>query len=168
VGVLFPWQRGVNCRVKLEISHHEPVLDTPEAKPLIHNYSQPLAVSINCYTLNEVVAEKMRALLQSHQKLVQNSWHRPRARDYYDLWQILKHFGDHLDSKNLLALLRQKTHYVEVSFSTIDDFFTPELLQEAQEAWQSNLGPFVLELPPCNVVLQELRAFLPRYFPALK
>ncbi|MEB3287913.1 MAG: nucleotidyl transferase AbiEii/AbiGii toxin family protein [Vampirovibrionales bacterium] len=86
IGVLYPWQRRPNCRIKIEISHHEPVLLPPIARPLIHSYQLSLPYTIDCYQLDEIVAEKMRALLQSHQKLVANTWHRPRARDYYDLW----------------------------------------------------------------------------------
>lgn len=168
VGVLFPWQRNINCRIKVEISHHEPVIESPIPKPLIHDYTQPLDATIDCYTLNEVVAEKMRALLQSHQKLVQNSWHRPRARDYYDLWQILKTFGDQLDPDKLLILLKQKAEYSEVSFKALDDFFTPELGQEAHEYWQPNLGSFVVDLPPCETVLKELKVSISDYFPSLK
>lgn len=31
IGILFPWQRNINCWIKIEISHHEPVILEPVA-----------------------------------------------------------------------------------------------------------------------------------------
>lgn len=109
----------------------------------------------------------MRALLQSHQKLVANSWHRPRARDYYDLWHIFNQFGDHLNPDQLPVLLDQKAAHAEVSYQSVSDFFTEELKTEALEHWQATLGTFVENLPPCQEVLDTLQGLVPRYFPNL-
>lgn len=167
VGVQFPWQRQYFCSIKIEISHHEPVLLTPEARPLIHLYDKKLETNVNCYPLDEVVAEKMRTLLQTHQKLLERSWHRPRARDYYDLWHIFTRFGDELDPERLPDLLARKAVHAEVTYSSVTDFFTDELVREAQANWDSNLGAFVHDLPPCDTVLAELQTLAPRFFPNL-
>jgi predicted nucleotidyltransferase component of viral defense system len=167
IGVQFPWQNRVNCRIKIEISHHEPVILKPIARSLIHQYETPLNSMLHCYQLDEVVAEKMRTLLQSHQKLVANSWHRPRARDYYDLWHIFNRFGSELNPGRLPDLLEKKAAHAGVSFNNVADFFTNELIQEAQDNWQSNLGAFVNDLPPCNTVLAELQTLALEYFPNL-
>lgn len=164
IGVQFPWQNRINCQIKIEISHHEPVILKPAVRPLLHPYATPLGINVQCYQLDEVVAEKMRTLLQSHQKLVANSWHRPRARDYYDLWHIFNRFGDELNPDRLPDLLEKKAAHVGVSYHTVEDFFTKELIQEAQDNWESNLGAFVSDLPPCDKVLAELQALAPRYF----
>lgn len=66
VRVRFPWQREPHCRIKLEITHEEPVLLTPDSRPLIHGYEEELAVQLRCYRLEEIVVEKMRSLLQTH------------------------------------------------------------------------------------------------------
>lgn len=167
IGILFPWQRNINCRIKIEISHHEPVILEPVARSLIHSYSTPLPGEVRCYQLDEIVAEKMRALLQSHQKLVANSWHRPRARDYYDLWHIFNQFGSHLNPGMLPELLEQKAAHAEVSYQSVADFFTEELKTEALEHWQATLGTFVEDLPSCQEVLDTLQGMVPRYFPNL-
>jgi predicted nucleotidyltransferase component of viral defense system len=167
VGIRFPWQKQYFCSIKIEISHHEPVLLPPEARSLIHLYGTPLETSVNCYPLDEVVAEKMRTLLQTHQKLLERSWNRPRARDYYDLWHIFTRYGDTLNPERLPGLLEQKAAHAEVSFSNVTDFFTAELIKEAQKNWDSNLGAFVNDLPPCDTVLLELQTLVPRYFPNL-
>jgi predicted nucleotidyltransferase component of viral defense system len=167
IGVRFPWQRNVNCRIKIEISHHEPVILEPVARPLIHSYSTALPGEVRCYQLDEIVAEKMRTLLQSHQKLIANSWHRPRARDYYDLWHIFNKFGTYLSPAVLPDLLSKKARHVEVSYQSVADFFTTELKVEALEHWQATLGTFVEDLPPCQEVLDTLQGLVPKYFPNL-
>jgi len=70
VRVRFPWQPSPLCRVKLEICHDEPVLLTPDSRPLIHGYGEDLNVQVPSYRLEEIIAEKMRSLLQTHRKLV--------------------------------------------------------------------------------------------------
>ncbi len=168
VGVMFPWQRRIICKIKLEISHHEPVLMPPVKRRLIHNYEDELSVEVNCYSLDEIVAEKMRTLLQTNQKLMERSWHRPRARDYYDLWRLLLSFGDELSSEVLPELLDKKATHVDVSYTSLDDFFTDELVSEAHKHWDLNLGQFVQDLPPCDQVLEELRELIPKFFQTLQ
>ena len=105
---------------------------------------------IRCYRLEEIVAEKMRSLLQSRDRLVKGRWSRPRARDYYDLWRLLTDFGTELDVGELTALLRKKCDHRGVSFEQLADFFSEKLIFEARANWDRNLGPFVLNLPPCD------------------
>jgi predicted nucleotidyltransferase component of viral defense system len=46
------------------------------------------------YPLAEIVAEKLRALLQSRQRLQARGWGASRVcRDYYDLWKVLNLTG---------------------------------------------------------------------------
>ena len=116
---------------------------------------------------NRCRAEKMRALLQTQQKLLARGWNRPRARDYYDLWRILRDFGPSLKGVELSDLLKRKSGHRGVSYGSLDDFFTAELEAEARRNWDGNLRPFVPELPACDDVLAELKQILPDFFPNL-
>ena len=165
--VKFPWHPSPLCRIKVEITHDEPVLLEAERRALIHGYEEELAASLRGYPLGEVVAEKMRALLQTRQKLLQRGWNRPRARDYYDLWRILRDFGPLLKNVDLIDLLRRKNAHRGVSYNSLDDFFTAELEAEARRNWESNLRPFVPELPTWDGVLTDLKRLLPNFFPDL-
>ncbi|MCD6183039.1 MAG: nucleotidyl transferase AbiEii/AbiGii toxin family protein [Thermovirga sp.] len=160
VRVQFPWHREPLCRIKLEITHDEPVLLKPEKRQLIHGYGEDLSCEVCCYRLEEIIAEKLRTLLQTHQKIVLRGWNRPRARDYYDLWRILNKFGAGLNRKEIGFLLERKNAHRGVSYQSINDFFSEELISEAYRHWNSSLGPFVAELPECQKVLEELRALL--------
>lgn len=112
---------------------------------------------VACYHIEEIIAEKLRALLQTHQKLVTRGCNRARARDYYDLWSVLKNYSSAVDKTRLIDMLDKKCRRREVSYQTIDDFFTPELTKEAHQHWQATLGNLVTGLPECGLVLEETK-----------
>lgn len=165
IRVQFPWHPGPLCRIKLEITHDEPILLEPEKRRLIHGYEEDLSCDVCCYRLEEIIAEKLRTLLQTHQKLVFRGWNRPRARDYYDLWRILDRFSAGLNREEIGSLLERKNAHRGVSYQSINDFFSDELVSEAHRHWNSSLGPFVTELPECRKVLEQLRALLRELLP---
>jgi hypothetical protein len=160
IRVKFPWYPGPLCRIKIEITRDEPVLMKPLKQKLIHGYEESLNVSICCYSLEEIIAEKLRTLLQTHQKLINRGWNRPRARDYYDLWRILTEFKRRLNIKKVSSLLQTKCLHRNVQYQTLNDFFSDELVSEAHKHWDSNLRPFVNDLPECQIVLDQLRILL--------
>jgi predicted nucleotidyltransferase component of viral defense system len=147
VMVTFPWQQTPLCRIKVEITHDEPVILSPEYKPILHGYEEQIDCTVACYHIEEIVAEKLRALLQTHQKLIARGWNRPRARDYYDLWCILKNYSAAVDTNRLIEMLDKKCKHREVSYQNINDFFTPELVKQANQHWQATLGVLVRKLP---------------------
>jgi len=89
-----PWQRQAQTRVMVEVTMDERVLKPPTMRPVIHGYDEPLDAAVLVYALEEIVAEKLRAILQHVAKLDERGWSRSRARDYYDLWRILGEYGD--------------------------------------------------------------------------
>jgi predicted nucleotidyltransferase component of viral defense system len=158
--VKFPWQLTPLCRIKVEITHDEPVILSPEFKPILHGYDELIDCAVTCYHIEEIVAEKLRALLQTHQKLVTRGWNKPRARDYYDLWCILKNYSHTVDHARLIDMLDEKCWHRGVAYHGIDDFFTPELGAEANKHWQATLGVLVRDLPECSNTLDETRALI--------
>jgi len=167
IRVQFPWHPGPLCRVKVEITHDEPVLVKPMKLPLLHEYGENLSYDVSCYSLEEIIAEKLRTILQTHQKLIKRGWNRPRARDYYDLWRILDKFGDNLNAVQIATLLEKKSAHRNIPYQGANDFFSAELISEAHLHWDTTLGPFVAELPECQEVLHRLRILLKKLLPAL-
>ena len=160
IRVQFPWHPNPLCRIKIEITHDEPVILPSKKKELIHGYDEDLDFQITCYQLDEIVAEKLRTLLQTQKKLIERGWNRPRARDYYDLWRILNQYQVGLNADQIMYLLDQKCKHRDVTFKSLEDFFTKELVDEAHRHWDSNLASFIAELPQCDLVLAELRESL--------
>lgn len=80
---------GSLARLKLDITFYEEVVLSPAAKALLHPYSDAddCQTELLVYQLEEMVAEKLRALLR-----------RRRARDVYDLWQLTGKYRQRLDA----------------------------------------------------------------------
>jgi predicted nucleotidyltransferase component of viral defense system len=162
--IQYPWHRSPLCRLKVEITHDEPVLLQPPAlKPIIHEYGEPFDYSINCYQLEEVVCEKLRSMLQTRQRFLSRASKRPRARDYYDLWRIFNKYESSLDKSIIKKILPAKCQHREVSYTGIDEFFTPELLTEIENHWEHQLGYYVQDLPPHKTLLEKLKVQIQNY-----
>jgi predicted nucleotidyltransferase component of viral defense system len=108
------------------------------------------------------MAEKLRAILQHVRKLEERGWSRSRARDYYDLWRVLKRYGGELEFAGFASLLRQKCGVRDVAFGGAEDFFREPMLSYVERTWQQWLGPLVAGPPRFDTVIRELREELPR------
>src|SRR5690606_32613461 len=93
----FPWQRQAHTRIMVEVSVDETVIKPTPRRAVIHGYGEPLDAQVLVYALEEVVAEKLRAILQHIERLEERGWSRSRARDYYDLWRVLGAYRDQMD-----------------------------------------------------------------------
>jgi hypothetical protein len=105
----------------------------------------------------EIVAEKLRAILQHMEKLEERGWSRSRARDYYDLWRVLGAYKHRMDLTDFTPFLREKCAARNVAFKGADDFFQEPMLGYVQRTWDQWLGRLVPGLPAFNTVLGELR-----------
>ncbi len=155
--IQFPWQRRPLSLVKLEVTVDEPILLPAPARPMIHGYGEELTGAVRAYSLEEIVAEKLRALLQNESRRSERGWARPRCRDLYDLWRILGDPPAALDRAAVRRILPDKCSVRDVSFGSAADFFPTALLQTVRVGWDAELGPLVLELPAADLVVADLR-----------
>jgi len=159
VRVQFPGQRQPLCRLKVEITHDELVLWPPADHDLLHVFPEDLSVRIRCYSLEEIVTEKLRALLQSRQRLWERGWGASRVcRDYYDLWYILGQ--QEVTLSDLTHNLVSKCRHRGVSFESATAFFDPILVQVAEREWPRQLVPFVRDCPVVELVLGDLQGMV--------
>ncbi len=86
----------------------EPVALGVQTRPLLHGYGEVLDALLSCYRLEEVIAEKLRALLQVRKRREERGWSRSRVRDYYDIWRIIREPKNSLDCDCLPELLLGK------------------------------------------------------------
>lgn len=160
VRVQFPGQRQSLCRLKVEITVDEPVLLPPAQRPLLHGFDEELNAILQVYALAEIVAEKLRALLQSRLRLQERGWGASRVcRDYYDLWSVLRH--ENWAGDDIPALTRQKCALRAVAFSSPHDFLTTDLLSVARREWQTQLVPFLTQPISVDQVLNDLQILIP-------
>lgn len=160
VYVKFPWHNTPLCTIKIEITHDEPVILSPEYKSILHEYDETLDCIIATYHIEEIIAEKLRALLQTHKKLITRGWSKPRSRDYYDLWSVLKNYSSSVNNSRIIDVLNKKCQHRDVFYKTVDDFFTIELTSEAHKNWDGALGRLITGLPKCELVLDEVRGLI--------
>jgi predicted nucleotidyltransferase component of viral defense system len=153
----FPWQRKPHTRVMVEITVDERILKPTEERAVIHEYGEPLDVKVSVCALEEVVAEKLRAILQHVEKLHERGWSRSRARDYYDLWCVLGTYRDRMDLRGFSSFLAEKCAVRQVDFVGPDDFFQDVMLAYVEKTWDQWLGPLVPNLPSFSTVIGQLR-----------
>jgi hypothetical protein len=109
------------------------------------------------YSLEEIIAEKLRAILQHLEKFQERGWSRSRARDYYDLWRVFGAYKNELDLSDFYSLLRDKCAVRNVGFKGPEDFFPETMLNYIEKTWVQWLEPLVPGPPPFETVIGELR-----------
>jgi predicted nucleotidyltransferase component of viral defense system len=143
--------------VKIEVTHDEPVLLAAPPKPIVHGYEEALEASIRTYGLEEIYAEKLRSTRQTQAKLAKRGWARPRGRDYFDLWHLVRLDAGRVDWTLVCEVLPTKCAHRGVAIASVAEVFEPGLIDEVRATWERTLGPFVPELPDVEKVLAETR-----------
>lgn len=163
----FPWHRDFLTKVYIEVSFNEKVILQPVQRAIIHPYDDAFDFNLQVYGIDEIIAEKIRALLQFSKKLHERGWGRSRVRDYYDLWSILKHYAKEITPSIIPNLTREKCAYKSIVFNDINDIFNEKLILNVEEEWESWLGGVVAAaegLPEKNAVIQDLKENLGNIF----
>ncbi|MBW8308483.1 MAG: nucleotidyl transferase AbiEii/AbiGii toxin family protein [Candidatus Paracaedibacteraceae bacterium] len=158
-----PWQRDYNTSVKIEVTTQESVLLPPEDRRVIHGYHEELDCQISTYQIEEIISEKIRAILQFAKKLHERGWGRSRVRDYYDLWRIFSEYSHTIKKEILPDLVQKKCYSKSIIFESIEDLFQEKLLKSLEE-WDMWLAPIVPNLPDSDQVIKELRIQLQSIF----
>jgi len=120
------WQ----TKIKLDISFTEKAILKPEIKSIFHPYSDAEIIvnQIPVYPLNEIVAEKLRSLMQ-----------RNRPRDIYDLL-YLEEIIPEKNYAEILELLKEKSKDKNINCCNYDDFLNPGKYRKNKRAWKSSLA----------------------------
>ncbi len=134
---------------KLDISMNELLLEKYDLHRVLWEYSDGESVEIPVYSLEEIMAEKLRSLLQ-----------RGKSRDYHDIWVLLKFHGKKIDMKAAREIFHKKCEHLSISFKSIDDFFDADTLAETKKFWEKGLAHQVDELPEFERVIDDCRSLL--------
>lgn len=156
----FEWHRASHVKVFVEISRNEKICFPPIFRAIHHEYGEKLDGQVLCYSLEEIVLEKLRGILQQTQKIHEKEWSRSRVRDYYDLWRILTAYQHEIDTVNIPPHLITKCSYKNVSFTGASSFFDEAMVAFVKKTWQQWLAPLVSDLPASELVLRELKPLI--------
>lgn len=133
--------------VKVHLTFDEPIVTPICQRTVRPTYSDLKPFDIRAYSLVEIVAEKMRALIQQQAK-----W--PRPRDLYDLWFVLCHKAEHLPRSEVRQTFDAKC--VARKLAADPAKLTSSHLKEwNRKAWSTVLGVMMRELPNYETVWAE-------------
>ncbi|MDA8362787.1 MAG: nucleotidyl transferase AbiEii/AbiGii toxin family protein [Gammaproteobacteria bacterium] len=148
VGYRGPLQRrGDPPRVKLDLTDDEVLVLDPVTREVHHPYSDrlPEGIQAQCYSYEEVFAEKLRALAE-----------RERPRDLYDVIHLYRHTGIRPNHALLMRTLLQKCAFKGIAVPTMASLeYKPERV-ELETEWSNMLGHQLPELPPFEQFWHEL------------
>jgi predicted nucleotidyltransferase component of viral defense system len=131
--------------VKVDITS-EPVLGPVQNLAMPKSYSDYPDVRVNLESRQEILAEKLRALLE-----------RTKARDYYDVWRLVQPQIEKTETKRLFL---EKAKFRGINWTGVDDFFPAGLEDRLAGYWEVELGRLVQPVPDMRTVLFELRSRL--------
>lgn len=144
---------GMKNKIKIDISRIEKMVDLPVIQTVTVSYDDLSNFPINGYTLNEVISEKIRSLMQ-----------RTKVRDYYDVWKIFNQ-DNSFDTSLIGNMVQRKCIINEIEYDPAKIFDSIHL-NGLQENWEINLNRLVVEkLPNPEDVFNELKdilSFLPK------
>ncbi len=145
--------------IKIEIILYEKIYFEIEKRRVVHDYSDSLskeADSIPCYSINEVLAEKLRALIQ-------RSYTAPR--DLYDIWYLANN-TEELNWNEIVKAFYCKMNLKGLKFTGIDQMLNPENDKQLKAAWQNSLAHQIKPeyLSEYELVRDELKELLGKIF----
>jgi predicted nucleotidyltransferase component of viral defense system len=149
------WQTSI----KIEVILYEKMIFAPEIANVFHNYSDKLtenAQNIPIYSINEVLAEKIRALIQ-------RSYTAPR--DYFDIWYLSKNI-ENIDWREVVEGFYKKVEYKNLQFSGIEQLINENNDAVLKSAWKNSLEHQIEngKLPEYEIVRNELRILIETIF----
>jgi predicted nucleotidyltransferase component of viral defense system len=159
-----PWHKTPFTRIMVEITRKEKMIYPSVVRNIIHSYDEELRASIPTYSIEEIIIEKLRAILQHTIKLHERGWGRSRARDYYDLYRIFSDYPDKINLKDLQENFNKKIAIKRVEFKDYRDFFDELAIKEVKGTWNQWLKPLVPDAPEAEFVLDYLREYIPKLF----
>ena len=141
--------QGSNKKVKVDISRSEQLVFEPDVRPLFTPYSDLESARLPCYSLEEILVEKMRSVMQ-----------RMAARDFYDIWYLTEvaeieaaHYANEFktkcESKNL-----DPAHFVKK---------LQDRLPQYKGRWESSLSEQIQDLPDFDRVTREVQRHLKKF-----
>ena len=138
--------QGNNKKVKVDISKNEKLEFPPVMKNVLLPYSDLKEHQILCYSLEEILIEKMRTVMQ-----------RMQARDFYDIWYLLHIQG--MDANYYSKEFSNKCENKNINANDFKKKLTDRLPQY-KGRWESSMNEQIQNLPNFEKVERETLRYL--------
>jgi predicted nucleotidyltransferase component of viral defense system len=149
------WQ----TKIKIEIILYELMIFDEAQQEITHQYSDAIALKPNiipCYSINEVMAEKLRALIQ-------RSYTAPR--DFYDIWYLQKNYPN-LNFEEIVNAFHKKMAFKNLEFTGVDQLMDEDDDKKLRASWKNSLAHQIQAdaLREYDVVKTELKELFKKIF----
>ena len=126
-------------KVKLDLTSDELLAEPDAERPVSHPYSDApsVASSVRCYSIAELLAEKLRALVE-----------RCRPRDLYDVIHLHRYPDLALDASKVRDLLARKCAFANVTPPTLASIHASPFRADLEQEWGNMLAHQLPVLPP--------------------
>ena len=144
--------------IKLEITIYEQTEFEPENRLIKHPYSDFESISnieIPCYDLKEVMAEKIRSLIQ-------RSYTAPR--DIYDIW-VLKNHISNSEWIDINVAFQNKMEFKGYKYTGVEQLINGRNINILKRSWEQSLGHQIQfsSFPDIDTVTKELTETFKEY-----
>ncbi len=137
---------GANKKVKVDISRSENLVFEPIMNNVFLGYSDQEEHQLLCYSLEEVLVEKLRSVMQ-----------RMQARDFYDIWYLLEVHDMSVDF--YINEFKTKCENKDVNPADFHQKLEQRLPQY-KGRWQKSMADQIQDLPDFETVLREVMRHL--------
>lgn len=139
-------------RVRFDVTQRELLVDPPDHRAVFHRYDDSIqpAPTVACYSVNEILAEKTRALYERQ----------GRARDVYDLVHISRNFRDEIAAARALQIVREKFAFKQLAEPTVDGILARVDPETLRRNWDDQLAHQLPLLPSVDSFVVDLREAL--------
>jgi predicted nucleotidyltransferase component of viral defense system len=127
----------INIKLDITPPVSEQVLLPVQQKSIYHHFSDHLEASVTSYSLEEIMAEKIRSIFQ-----------RTRPRDLYDIWQL----SSRVDSDQVKSILSRKCEHKGV---VLDILRVSERSDKFKASWDASLRHQIIQVPDFHVAFAE-------------
>ena|ERR1041385_2177456 len=140
------------ARIIFDITQHELIVDQPVARVIFHPYPDtlPSDLSVLTYSLEELLAEKTRALYE-----------RTRPRDLYDVVYLLENRADAVNLSEVRRIFNEKCHLKGLEMPSVD--VLREVVQgneELRSEWENMLAHQLPSLPQLEDLVQRFMSLI--------
>ena len=137
---------GFKNKIAHDISLKEKMVEKPMRIKVKPEYEDIPEFEALVYSPNEILVEKLRSILQ-----------RGKARDYYDIWRLMKEKEYNPDKIRELFILKCQITGIEFNPDLI---FDENRLSEAKKFWTIALARLTKDLPDFELIVKDLRSML--------
>lgn len=139
-------------RITFDVTQDEILVAQPDTRAIFHGYpdAPDPRPTIRCYSVNEIIAEKTRALYERQ----------GRARDIYDVVNISRNFRDEIDATDARRILVEKFKFKALPDPDVNIILSRIDFDMLKQSWAHQLEHQLPVLPPVESFISDLEPAL--------